>query len=250
MAVPASAALAFAAEGARVAIAARGADRGHAVVQEIEAAGGHGLFIPTDLARSADIERMVIETVRAYGRLDCAFNNAASDEGLMTATADLTEEQYDRAMTVNLKAVWLGMKFQIRQMLQQDRPGGAIVNTSSLNGLGGARMASVYSAAKAGVLAFTKSAAQEYATRNIRINALVAGGHRTPMLEGVMDRISGGDPAQRAGIEEKYASMIPMARIGDPAEAAAVALWLCSPAASYVTGHSMIVDGGWSCALR
>jgi NAD(P)-dependent dehydrogenase (short-subunit alcohol dehydrogenase family) len=245
-----AAAIAFAREGARVAIAARGADRAQSVVQEIEASGGRCIYIPTDLARSGDVERMVRETVNAYGRLDCAFNNAATDEGMMIATADVTEEQYDRAMAVNLKAVWLGMKFQIQQMLQQDPPGGAIVNTSSLNGLGAARMASVYSAAKAGVIALTKAAAQEYATHNIRVNALVAGGYRTPMLEGVIDRHSGGDPEQRAAIEEKYTSMIPMARIGDPGEAAAAVLWLCSPGSSYVTGHSLIVDGGWSCALR
>ena len=168
----------------------------------------------------------------------------------MIATADVVEEQYDRSMAVNLKAVWLGMKYEIQQMLRQDPPGGAIVNTSSLNGLGGARMASLYSAAKAGVIALTKVAAQEYATQNIRVNALVAGGYRTPMLEGVIDRYSGGDPVQRAAIEEKYTSMIPMARIGDPAEAASAVLWLCSPGSSYVTGHSLIVDGGWSCALR
>lgn len=245
-----AAALAFAREGASVAIAARGAERGQSVVHEIEAAGGRCLYISTDLAKSEDVERMVPETVGAYGRLDCAFNNAASDEGIFSATADLTEEQFDRAMAVNLKAVWLGMKFEIQQMLRQDPPGGAIVNTSSLNGLGGARLASLYSAAKAGVVAFTKAAAQEYATKNIRINALVAGGYRTPMLESVMDRHSGGDPAQRAAVEAQYTSMIPMARIGDPSEAASAALWLCSPGSSYVTGHSLIVDGGWSSALR
>lgn len=245
-----AAALAFAREGARVAIAARGVERGESVVREIHAAGGDARFIATDLARSEDVEKMVRETVNTYGRLDCAFNNAAGDDGIFTSTADLTEEQYDRGMAVNLKAVWLGMKFQIQQMLKQEQPGGAIVNTSSLNGLGGARMASLYSAAKAGVIAFTKAAAQEYATRNIRINALVAGGYRTPLLDSVIDRHSGGDPLQRAAVEEQYKSMIPMARIGDPAEAAAVVLWLCSPGASYVTGHSMIADGGWSSTLR
>jgi NAD(P)-dependent dehydrogenase (short-subunit alcohol dehydrogenase family) len=243
-------ALAFAREGAGIAIAARGSERAQTVVQEVEAAGARCVYIPADLSRSEDVGRMVRETVNLFGRLDFAFNNAASVEGIFTATADLTEEQYDRAMAVNLKAVWLGMKFQIQQMLKQERPGGAIVNTSSLNGLGGARMASLYSAAKAGVIAFTKAAAQEYATRNIRINALVAGGYRTPMLEGIIDRHSGGDPAQRVAVEAQYTSMIPMARIGDPTEAAAAVLWLCSPGASYVTGHSMIVDGGWSCSLR
>jgi NAD(P)-dependent dehydrogenase (short-subunit alcohol dehydrogenase family) len=245
-----AAALAFAREDAGVAIAARGVERAESVVREIEASGGRCLYIPTDLSRSVDVERMVRETVRAYGRLDFAFNNAATDEGILIATADATEDQYDRAMAVNLKAVWLGMKFEIQQMLAQQPPGGAIVNTSSLNGLGGARLASIYSAAKAGVIALTKAAAQEYALNHIRVNALVAGGYRTPMLERVIDRHSGGDPAQRAAVEEKYTSMIPMGRIGDPSEAATAAVWLCSPGSSYVTGHSLIVDGGWSCALR
>jgi NAD(P)-dependent dehydrogenase (short-subunit alcohol dehydrogenase family) len=124
------------------------------------------------------------------------------------------------------------------------------VNTSSVNGLGGASGGSLYSAAKAGVLALTKSAAQEYATRGIRVNALVAGAFRTPMLEGVFDRAGSGTTEGRAAVEQQYTALVPMRRIGGPEEAAAAALWLCSDESSYVTGHSMIVDGGMTASVR
>ncbi|MBV8817009.1 MAG: SDR family oxidoreductase [Acidobacteriaceae bacterium] len=241
---------AFAREGARVAIAARGVDRGHAVRDEIQHAGGECVFLPTDLSRVDQIQSLVEQTVSLYGRLDCAVNNAATEVGILKPTADFNEEEFDLAIAVNLKAVWLGMKYQISQMLRQTPVGGAIVNTSSLNGLGGARMGSIYSATKAGVLAFTKSAAQEYAANGIRVNALVAGGFHTPMLHGLLAKMSQGDPAAEQELEAQYQRMIPMNRLGDPAEAAEAVLWLCSPAASYVTGHSMIVDGGWSAPLR
>ena len=178
------------------------------------------------------------------------LNNAATDEGILTLLADITEDQFDHAMTVNLKAVWLGMKYQIRQMLQQDPPGGAIVNTSSVNGLGGTRQGSIYAAAKAGVLGLTKSAALEYAGRGIRINALVPGAFRTPMLEGLMDRASGGDREARQALESRYAQISPLGRIGRPEEAAEAVVWLCSDAASFMIGHSMIVDGGMTAPTR
>lgn len=245
-----AAALAFAREGAKVVIAARGSERGLATVREIEEAGGSARFVGCDVARSVDVARLVAETTDAYGRLDCAFNNAATTGGVFKLTAEFSEDEFDQSFASNLKSVWLCMRAEIIQMLAQSPAGGSIVNTSSLNGLGGAATASFYSAAKAGVLAFTKAAAQEYATQGIRVNALVAGAFRTPMLEGVMDRMAGGDAAARQAVNERYAAMIPSRRIGAPEEAAAAVLWLCSDAASYVTGHSMIVDGGWSAALR
>jgi NAD(P)-dependent dehydrogenase (short-subunit alcohol dehydrogenase family) len=185
-----------------------------------------------------------------YGRLDCAFNNAATNEDGIGSIVEFTEEQFDRALTVNLKSVWLCMKYEIQQMLTQTIPGGAIVNTSSINGLGGSPAGALYSAAKAGVLALTKSAAQEFAGRSIRINALVAGAFRTPMLEAAIDTLSGGDEEKGKAVESRYLEFIPQRRIGDPSEAAEVALWLCSDAASYVTGHSMIVDGGMTAWAR
>lgn len=169
--------------------------------------GGEAHFVQADVSRADDVEQLVAHTVLRYGRLDAAFNNAATEDGAFALTADFTEEQFERSISVNLKSVWLCMKQEIRQMLAQEGAGGAIVNTSSVNGLGGASGGSLYSAAKAGVLALTKSAAQEYAARGIRV-------------------------------------------IGQPEEAAAAVVWLCSDAASYVTGHSMIVDGGMTASTR
>jgi NAD(P)-dependent dehydrogenase (short-subunit alcohol dehydrogenase family) len=245
-----AAAHAFAEAGARVVLAARGAERGEAVAQAIRAAGGEARFVQADVSVPADVERLVSETVAAYGRLDAAFNNAATKDGVFAMTAEFSAEQFDRAMAMNLKSVWLCMKREIEQMLAQSPAGGAIVNTSSVNGLGGAPGGSLYSAAKAGVLALTKSAAQEYAPQGIRVNALVAGGFRTPMLESVFEHYGGGTPEGAAAVEEKYASYTALRRIGRPEEAAAAVVWLCSDAASYVTGHSMIVDGGMTAALR
>lgn len=244
-----SAALAFAREGARVVLSARGAERGEQVAQEIRAAGGEAMFVRADVARPEEVEALVAKTVEAYGRLDCAFNNAAT-EGVLKATADFTEEEFDQMTAVNLKGVWLCMKHEIQQMLAQQPAGGAIVNTSSVNGLGGVAHGAVYAAAKAGVLALTKSAAQEYARQGVRVNALVAGGFQTPMLERVFERSSGGDPEAASAMAEQVAQMVPLGRIGSPEEAAQAAVWLCSDASSYVTGHSMIVDGGLTAWAR
>jgi NAD(P)-dependent dehydrogenase (short-subunit alcohol dehydrogenase family) len=243
-------ALAFAREGAKVVIAARRAELGNEVVDEITAAGGEGLFIQADVSRSNEVETLMTKIVAAYGRLDCAANNAATDAGVFALTADFDEAEFDAAVNANLKSVWLCMKHEIQQMVRQRPAGAAIVNTSSVNGLGGALQGSLYSAAKSGVLALTKSAAQEYAEHGIRINALVAGAFRTPMLEHVLDRFSGGDLMAKQALEAKYNSLIPLKRIGRAQEAAEAVVWLCSEAASYVTGHSMIVDGGMTAPFR
>ncbi|HZS10029.1 MAG TPA: glucose 1-dehydrogenase [Blastocatellia bacterium] len=241
-------ALAFAREGAKVVIAARGAERGDAVVREIRAAGGEALFVRTDVSQAGQVEALVAQTVKTYGRLDCAFNNAATEAGVFALTGDFSEEEFDRCIAINLKSVWLCMKYELQQMLGQG--GGAIVNTSSVNGLGGAQQGALYSAAKSGTLALTKSAAREYAERGIRVNALVAGAFRTPMLEGVFERFSGGDPEAAKAVESQYAQLTALKRVGRPEEAAEAVLWLCSDAASYVTGHSMIVDGGMTAPFR
>lgn len=245
-----SAAEAFARAGARLVIAGRRAELGQRVVEELRGGGADARFVQADVSSAVDVERLVGSTVAAFGRLDGAFNNAATTDGALALTADFTDEQFDRAIAMNLKSVWLCLRAEIRQMLNQPRPGGAIVNTSSVNGLGGAPGGALYSAAKAGVLALTKAAAQEYATLGIRVNALVAGPFRTPMLEHVFDVAGGGEPEGRAAVEGQYANLVPMRRIGRPEEAAAAAVWLCSDAASYVTGHSMIVDGGMTAASR
>jgi NAD(P)-dependent dehydrogenase (short-subunit alcohol dehydrogenase family) len=245
-----AAAIAFARSGANVVIAARGEQRGTQTVDEITAAGGKAIFVPTDVSRSADVKRLVARTVEAFGRLDYAFNNAANPDGSIGLLADLTDEDFDKSVSINLKSVWLGMKYEIRQMLAQEPRGGAIVNTSSANGLGGCPQASFYAAAKAGVIALSKSAAWEYAQQGVRINALVPGAFRTPMLEGSIDRAAAGEPEARQAVEAKWNSMIASGRIGDPAEAAAAVLWLCSDASSYVVGHSLIVDGGITALWR
>lgn len=245
-----AAALAFARQGARIMIAARGAERGTSVAREIEAAGGTAKFFSADVSQSDQVRAMVQKTVAVFGRLDCAFNNAATIEEPLALTADFTEEQFDRTMAFNLKSVWLCMQQEIRQMLSQEPPGGAIVNTSSLNGLGGTPRAALYSAAKAGVIALTKSAALEYGRHQIRVNALVAGPFQTPMLEQQLARASGMDPEAQAALEKHYKDMLALGRFGKPEEAAEAVVWLCSNAASYVTGHSMIVDGAMSAAMR
>jgi NAD(P)-dependent dehydrogenase (short-subunit alcohol dehydrogenase family) len=245
-----AAAIAFAKAGANVVIAARGEQRGMEAVREISDAGGNAIFVPTDVSKAADVERLVARTVETFGRLDYALNNASNADGSIGLLAEMTEEDFDTSMSTNLKSVWLGMKYQIRQMLAQDPKGGAIVNTSSANGLGGCPHASLYAAAKAGILALSKSAAWEYASQGIRINALVPGAFRTPMLDDSMSRAAGGDPDAKPAVEARWNSMIVAGRIGDPAEAAAAILWLCSDASSYVVGHSLIVDGGLTSLWR
>lgn len=240
-------ALAFAKEGAAVVIASRSVERGEAVRQELAALGAEAEFISTDVSQASQVETLVRRTVERFGRLDCAFNNAAAlDAGVFKATADFTEEDFDGHIAFNLKSVWLCMKHEIAQMVQQGT-GGTIVNTSSVNGLGGVPYNAFYAAAKAGVIALTKSAAQEYAKQGIRINALVAGGFRTPMLEGVFARMSPQDPSIP---EAGFAQLVPLGRIGRPEEAAEAVLWLCSAASSYVTANSFIVDGGVTSPYR
>ncbi len=204
----------------------------------------------TDVSKRNKVESLITKTVERYGRLDYALNNAAAYAGAFLPTADFDEEEFDHTIAVSVKGVWLCMKYEIKQMLSQSPPGGAIVNTSSVNGLGGAPLGSIYSAAKSGILALTKSAAQEYAKQGIRVNSLVLGAFQTPMLEWSFKGVSDGDPEAINRIEERYKGMIPLGRIGDPEEAAEAAVWLCSDAASYVTGHSMIVDGGLTAAVR
>lgn len=243
-------ALLFAREGAKVVIAARNPERGNSVVEEIRDAGGDAFFVATDVAKAAEVENTVAKTVERFGRLDCAVNNAAAYAGAFSLTADFSEEEFDHTMAVDLKGVWLGMKYEIKQMLGQTPSGGAIVNTSSINGLGGAPLASLYSAAKAGILGLSKSAAMEYGQQGIRINILAAGAFETPMLNRSFDRASGGDPEARTKVVDGFKAMVAAGRIGNPQEAAEAIVWMCSDAASYLTGHTMIVDGGLTARFR
>ena len=228
-----------------VCIAGRDKQKAQKVLEENNSDRESVRFIQTDIRESKQVAQLIDEVVRIHGKLDYACNTAALDEGIGIPLADVEEQDYDDQMEVNLKGIWLCMKYEIRQMLKQ--AGGSIVNVSSLNGLGGAKGASVYSAAKSGILGLTKSAAQDYATSGIRINALCAGAFRTPMLERVFSQINPDNPS---AVEEMYKSLIPMHRIGAPFEAAEAILWLLSEQSSYLTGHSMIVDGGLSSSLR
>jgi NAD(P)-dependent dehydrogenase (short-subunit alcohol dehydrogenase family) len=239
-------AFALARQGARVVIAARGVERGQAVLEELRQLGAQAEFVGADVSRAADVERLFGATIDRFGRLDGAVNNAADPAGSLGPLADLSEEQFREGIAANLDSVWLCMRAEIRRM-KAHGSGGSIVNTSSVNGLGGVPHASVYAAAKAGVLALTKSAALEHAADGIRINALVAGMFMTPMLQGVFERMSPGAPNTAKAQAE---AMIPMHRIGTPDEAAQAILWLLSPASSFVTGHSLIADGGLTAPFR
>ena len=226
-------ALTFAREGAKVVVADIVVAGGEETVQMIKAAGGEAIFFKADMGKAADIEAMVKKTVDTYGRLDCAHNNAGI-EGTTRKTIDYTEEEWDRVIDINLKGVWLCMKYQIPQMLKQG--GGAIVNTASDAGLLGVPQMPAYVASKHGVVGLTKTAALEYAKQGIRVNAVCPGVIKTPMV----DRITG----LRPGRAERMTAAEPVGRMGKPEEIGEAVVWLCSDSASFVTGLPMPVDGG------
>ena len=226
-------ALTFAREGAKVVVADVVVDGGEETVRLIKAAGGEAVFVKADMAKAAEVEALVQKAVATYGRLDCAHNNAGI-EGATARTADYREEDWDRVISINLTGVWFCMKYEIAQMLKQG--GGAIVNTASDAGLLGVPQMPAYVASKHGVVGLTKTAALEYAKSGIRVNAVCPGVIKTPMV----DRITG----QRAGRAERMAAAEPVGRMGKPEEIAEAVVWLCSDAASFVTGLPMPVDGG------
>ncbi len=228
-------AIAFAEEGAKLAIADRDREGGELTARTIRNAGGQALFIETDVAVSRQVEAMVAKTVETYGRLDCAFNNAGITGKFGLKVADCAEEDWARVLAINLTGVFLCMKYEIPQMLKQG--GGSIVNNASVGALVGSPGAAPYVVSKHGVAGLTKSAALEYAKRGIRINAVCPGFIRTPMMERAL--VAG------AGMSEKQmTAMEPIGRIGKPEEVAKVVVFLCSEDASYVIGLPMPVDGG------
>jgi len=225
----------FAEAGASVALADWNEDAVRSVADELTAQGHKTLAIRCDVADDAQVEAMVAQTVATFGRLDAAYNNAGV-QNVLAETADTTREDYDRVMGINLRGEWSCMKFELQQMRKQGS--GAIVNCSSLGGLVGGAERGIYHAAKHGVLGFTKSAALVYAARGIRINAVCPGLIWTPMAD---QMVAGGQGDALKAMEKS----IPMGRVGRPEEIASAVLWLCSEAASYVTGQSISVDGGF-----
>ncbi len=226
-------AIAFAQQGARVIVADINSESGPETVKQIKAAGGEATFVSTDVTKADEVAAMVDETVAAYGRLDFAHNNAGID-GDFAVTHAHTEENFDRVIAVNLKSVWLGMKYEIPQMLKQG--GGVIINTASTAGLTGYRTMGIYVASKHGVIGLTKSAALEFSTKNIRILAVCPGAIRTPMI----DEFIKGVPE----VEASMNGLQPMGRMGRPEEVANVVTWLCSDAASFMTGAAIPIEGG------
>ena len=226
---------AFARAGARVVVSDVNEDAGVRVARRLNECGHEAMFVRADVSDPLQVEHLIATAVDAFGGLDVAFNNAGI-EGDRALMADYTDEAWDRVIAVNLTGVRLCMKYEIRHMLKQN--GGAIVNNASILGVVSFPAASAYTAAKHGVLGLTKAAALEYAPHGIRINAVCPGFIDTPMLvrAGVLT-----DHDARTGIEQRH----PLGRLGRPEEVAAAAVWLCSPEASFVTGHPLLVDGGY-----
>lgn len=225
-------AVCFARAGANVVIAGLGAADGRETEAEVTAAGAQALFIEADVTREPDIAAVMKSAIDRFGRIHAAINNAGI-EGRFGPVHEATSEDFDRIIGVNLKGVWLGMKYQIPHMLEKG--GGAIVNTSSSAGVTAIPMVALYTASKHGVIGLTRSTALELATSNIRVNAVAPGpvntGLLARMIEGKID-------------SSVIASQVPMRRISEPEETARAIVWLCSDAASFITGHTLAVDGG------
>lgn len=230
-----AAAKAFAGAGASVALADIDEASVIRAVEELLKAGHRAIAVRCDVANEQEVTDMVDKTIAAFGRLDAAYNNAGI-QSLVTDTADLTAAEFDRVIGVNLRGVWLCMKYELLHMRNQGS--GAIVNCSSLGGLVGLPGRAAYHAAKHGVLGLTKSAALEYAAKGIRINAVCPGTIATPMVE---DMLSSGDLSEEEAIKAQ-----PIGRLGRAEEVADAVLWLCSPASSFVIGQSLAVDGGYT----
>lgn len=227
-------AILFAKVGAKVVVAGRRVREGEETVELIRAAGGHGLFVKTDVSHALEVEALVQKTVEEFGRLDIAFNNAGI-EGVWIPIARQSEEDFDRTIAINLKGVWLCLKYEIRQMLRQGG-GGAIVNMSSVTGLVGSGGAAAYSASKHGVIGLTKSAALENAKSGIRVNSVCPAVIETPMAERLF-----GAP----NIHQSVINSHPVRRFGTPREIAEAVVWICSERASFMTGQSLVLDGGF-----
>jgi NAD(P)-dependent dehydrogenase (short-subunit alcohol dehydrogenase family) len=225
-------AIAFAAEGARVAISDRDKAALHETSSHVRAAGAEALAVACDVSNPHDVQAAVAQTIRAFGRIDYAFNNAGV-ENKAAPLAEIEIEEWDRILGVNLRGAFVCMKYELAEMLRQG--GGVIVNTSSGAGIRGVAGGSAYAASKHAIIGMTKSAALDYAKSNIRVNAVLPGNIATPM----MDRFTGGDIQKAIDLE-------PVGRLGKPEEIAEAVLWMCSDLGAFVTGSAIVIDGGWS----
>ena len=229
------AALDFARAGARVAVADIAADAGEELAHEIAKAGGQAIFVRTDVSQPEAVARLVEQTVAHFGRLDCAFNNAGvAPRG--AAVAEMTEEDWDRTIAINLKGVWACLKYECAQMLAQGT-GGAIVNTSSIMGVVSGPGLAAYSASKFGVVGLTKAVALDYARSGIRVNAICPGGIGNTAITSA--------PENQQDMDQ-LAQMTPAGHLGEPRDIAEAALWLCSPRSGFITGQALSVDGGFT----
>lgn len=226
---------AFAEAGAAVVLADFNEAAVRSAAEQLVSEGHKAIAVRCDMADEAQVKEMVDLTVATFGRLDAAYNNAGINSPV-AETADASSEEYDRVMAVNLRGVWNCMKYELQQMRKQGS--GAIVNCSSLGGLVGIAGRGVYHASKHGVLGLTKSAGLEYAARGIRINAICPGIIATPMVTGMIER----EPEAMDALMKEQ----PIGRLGRPEEIASAVLWLCSPGASFVIGHALAVDGGYT----
>jgi NAD(P)-dependent dehydrogenase (short-subunit alcohol dehydrogenase family) len=228
-------AFAFAREGAKVVVSGRRTEEGEQTVEMIKNTGGEAIFIRADVSRKEDIEELISRTIQTYNRLDFAVNNAGIEGAKFVPTAEYPEEAWDDVINVNLKGVWLSMKYQIPHLLKQK--GSSIVNMSSIAGIIGGRLGSAYHASKHGVIGLTKAAAMEYANQGLRVNAVAPAVIRTEMTERAFFQ----DPK----IGARVTAMHPMGRVGTPDEVAGAVVWLCSEASSFITGHTLAIDGGF-----
>jgi NAD(P)-dependent dehydrogenase (short-subunit alcohol dehydrogenase family) len=224
----------FAKKGARVVVAGRRENEGQATVDLIHGAGGEAIFVQTDVSQASDVKHVVEKTAEVFGGLDYAVNNAGI-EGKWVTIVEQTEEDWDRTIDINLKGTWLCLKCELQQMLKQGRAG-AIVNNSSVAGFIGSHGVAAYCATKHGVLGLTKAAALEVAKNGIRVNAVCPAVIETPMA----DRLFGLPDAQKRAL-----GLHPIGRFGTPLEVAEAVVWMCSSAASFMTGQSLVLDGGF-----